>query len=76
MDSVHAGGLGGTYGGNPLACAAAQRIESVLRPGPAALADKHEVIGEVRGRGAMLAVEIVTGGSQVAMVTGKNRCDR
>jgi 4-aminobutyrate aminotransferase/(S)-3-amino-2-methylpropionate transaminase len=76
MDSVHAGGLGGTYGGNPLACAAAlaaietmraqhlcaaaQRIESVLRPGLEALADKHEFIGEVRGRGAMLAVEIVT----------------
>jgi 4-aminobutyrate aminotransferase/(S)-3-amino-2-methylpropionate transaminase len=78
MDAVHAGGLGGTYGGNPVACAAAlasietmqaedlcgaaKRIESVMRPRLAALADKYDVIGEVRGRGAMLAVELVDGG--------------
>jgi 4-aminobutyrate aminotransferase / (S)-3-amino-2-methylpropionate transaminase / 5-aminovalerate transaminase len=78
MDAVHAGGLGGTYGGNPVACAAAlgaistmrsadlagaaRRIESVMRPRLQGLADKYDVIGEVRGRGAMLALELVAGG--------------
>jgi 4-aminobutyrate aminotransferase/(S)-3-amino-2-methylpropionate transaminase len=79
MDSVHSGGLGGTYGGNPVACAAAlgaiatieeddlpaaaRRIEAVMRPRLEALAAKHPEIGDVRGRGAMLAVEIVTPGT-------------
>ena len=78
MDAVHPGGLGGTYGGNPIACAAAlasietmreldlagaaRRIEAVARPRLEALAAKHPVIGEVRGRGAMLAVELVVPG--------------
>lgn len=73
MDSVHVGGLGGTYGGNPMACAAAlaaidtmqaedlcgaaRRIESTMRPRLEALAAKFDQVGEVRGRGAMLAVE-------------------
>ncbi len=77
MDAVHGGGLGGTYGGNPVACAAAlasietmraedlagaaRRIESVMKPRLQALADKYDVIGDVRGRGAMLAVELVAG---------------
>jgi 4-aminobutyrate aminotransferase/(S)-3-amino-2-methylpropionate transaminase len=76
MDSVHGGGLGGTYGGNPVACAAAlasietmraddlcgaaRHIESVMRPRLEALAAKFDVIGDVRGRGAMLAVELVS----------------
>jgi 4-aminobutyrate aminotransferase / (S)-3-amino-2-methylpropionate transaminase / 5-aminovalerate transaminase len=80
MDSVHGGGLGGTYGGNPVACAAAlaaidtmraedlcgaaRRIEAVMRPRLAALADKYGVIGDVRGRGAMLAVEVVGPGTK------------
>jgi 4-aminobutyrate aminotransferase/(S)-3-amino-2-methylpropionate transaminase len=80
MDAVHAGGLGGTYGGNPVACAAAlasietmtaedlcgaaKRIESVMRPRLDALASKYEAIGDVRGRGAMLAVELVQPGSK------------
>jgi len=75
MDAVHGGGLGGTYGGNPVACAAAlgailtmreddlcgaaRHIESVMRPRLAALADKYPAIGDLRGRGAMLAVELV-----------------
>jgi 4-aminobutyrate aminotransferase / (S)-3-amino-2-methylpropionate transaminase / 5-aminovalerate transaminase len=79
MDSVHPGGLGGTYGGNPVACAAAlgaietmqaedlagaaRRIESVMRPRLDALAAKYDVIGDVRGRGAMLAVELVEPGT-------------
>jgi 4-aminobutyrate aminotransferase/(S)-3-amino-2-methylpropionate transaminase len=80
MDAVHTGGLGGTYGGNPVACAAAlgsietmrtddlcgaaRHIESVMRPRLAALADKYSAIGDVRGRGAMLAVELVEPGGK------------
>src|SRR4051812_39991144 len=80
MDAVHGGGLGGTYGGNPVACAAAlgaietmqsedlcgaaRRIESVMRPRLAALALRHPAIGDVRGRGAMLAVELVEPGTK------------
>jgi 4-aminobutyrate aminotransferase/(S)-3-amino-2-methylpropionate transaminase len=79
MDAVHPGGLGGTYGGNPLACAAAlaaietmreldlaaaaRRIESVMMPRLRALAERDPRVGEVRGRGAMLAVEIVRPGT-------------
>ncbi len=75
MDAVHVGGLGGTYGGNPVACAAAlaaietmqaddlvgaaRRIESIMKPRLNALADKYDAVGDVRGRGAMLAVELV-----------------
>jgi 4-aminobutyrate aminotransferase/(S)-3-amino-2-methylpropionate transaminase len=73
MDAVHAGGLGGTYGGNPVACAAAlgairtmrerdlsaaaRRIEATVLPRLQALATKTDVIGDIRGRGAMLAIE-------------------
>jgi 4-aminobutyrate aminotransferase/(S)-3-amino-2-methylpropionate transaminase len=75
MDSVHAGGLGGTYGGNPVACAAAlgaidtmikedlpgraRVIEALMLPRLRQLAQDHPVIGDVRGRGAMIAVELV-----------------
>jgi 4-aminobutyrate aminotransferase / (S)-3-amino-2-methylpropionate transaminase / 5-aminovalerate transaminase len=80
MDAVHAGGLGGTYGGNPIACAAAlaaietmreldlagaaRQIEAVMMPALHAIALEHPEIGEVRGRGAMIAVEIVVPGTQ------------
>src|SRR4051812_14649035 len=75
MDSVHVGGLGGTYGGNPVACAAALGAIETMReqdlPARArqigapvgerltAIADKHACVGDVRGRGAMMAVEVV-----------------
>jgi 4-aminobutyrate aminotransferase/(S)-3-amino-2-methylpropionate transaminase len=80
MDAVHVGGLGGTYGGNPVACAAAlaaietmqaedlagaaRRIESIMRPRLSALAEKYDVVGDVRGRGAMLAIELVQPGGK------------
>ena len=76
MDAIHTGGLGGTYGGNPVACAAAlasietmkaddlcgraRAVEALFRPRLEALADKYGVIGDIRGRGAMLAVELVS----------------
>ena len=79
MDAVHAGGLGGTYGGNPVACAAAlaaietmreldlaaaaRGIEARMRPALERLAAADPRIGEVRGRGAMLAVEMVRPGT-------------
>ena len=81
LDAVHPGGLGGTYGGNPIACAAAlaamdtmqtqdlaaraRHIEELVLPRLTALAEETGVIGEVRGRGAMLAMEFVEAGSKV-----------
>ncbi|MCX4471570.1 4-aminobutyrate--2-oxoglutarate transaminase [Micromonospora sp. NBC_01655] len=75
MDSVHGGGLGGTYGGNPVACAAALGAIEVMRSrdlNSAArrlgelmvgrlreIAHEHPAIGDIRGRGAMIAVELV-----------------
>ncbi|MFI5619232.1 4-aminobutyrate--2-oxoglutarate transaminase [Streptomyces sp. NPDC051567] len=75
MDAAHAGGLGGTYGGNPVACAgalgsietmkeldlnaAAKRIESVMKARLAVMQEKYDIIGDIRGRGAMIAVELV-----------------
>ncbi|MCR3721941.1 MULTISPECIES: 4-aminobutyrate--2-oxoglutarate transaminase [Prauserella salsuginis group] len=79
MDSVPAGGLGGTYAGNPVACAAAlatleiiererlveraREIEQRVIPRLEALTGPGSVVGEVRGRGAMLAVEFVNPGT-------------
>lgn len=76
MDAPAPGGLGGTYGGNALACAAAlavldafeqdglleaaRHLGMVLHDGLAALRGGHATIGEVRGLGFMQAVEIVT----------------
>jgi 4-aminobutyrate aminotransferase/(S)-3-amino-2-methylpropionate transaminase len=80
MDAAHTGGLGGTYGGNPVACAAAlgaietmkeldlparaRRIGELMTPRLRALQEKFPVIGEVRGRGAMIAVELVEPGTK------------
>jgi 4-aminobutyrate aminotransferase / (S)-3-amino-2-methylpropionate transaminase / 5-aminovalerate transaminase len=79
MDAVHPGGLGGTYGGNPVACAAAlgaidtmlkedlparaRVIETLMLPRLRLLAETNPVIGDVRGRGAMLAIELVRPGT-------------
>ncbi|UGS28302.1 4-aminobutyrate--2-oxoglutarate transaminase [Microbacterium resistens] len=75
MDSAHAGGLGGTYGGNPVACAAAlaaidafenegmveraQQVGAILVERLTALKEKDPRVGDVRGHGAMIAAEFV-----------------
>src|SRR5690606_31114901 len=75
LDATHAGGLGGTYGGNPLACAAAlaaietydeddlagaaRRIGDTIQARFAEAQKTDPRIGDVRGRGAMIAVEFV-----------------
>jgi 4-aminobutyrate aminotransferase-like enzyme len=74
MDAVPTGGLGGTFGGNPLSCAAAAavldavadpdflagatRLGETLRARLDELAGRHAWIGEVRGLGPMLAIEL------------------
>jgi 4-aminobutyrate aminotransferase/(S)-3-amino-2-methylpropionate transaminase len=79
MDAVHVGGLGGTYGGNPVACAAAlgaieemrshdlraraRAVESLIRRRLDAIAADHPVIGDIRGRGAMMAIELCKPGT-------------
>src|SRR3954447_1908176 len=81
MDAVHTGGLGGTYGGNPVACAAAlatirtmrerdlagaaRSIEATMLPRLRALQERTASVGDVRGRGAMLAIELVRPGTLV-----------
>jgi 4-aminobutyrate aminotransferase/(S)-3-amino-2-methylpropionate transaminase len=88
MDSVHVSGLGGTYGGNPLACAAAlgvfetleaeklveraNHIGKILGDSLRALQAKYSVIGEVRGRGAMQAVELVEPGTKTPNTAAMN----
>ena len=85
LDAVHAGGLGGTFGGNPVACAAAlaaigsmeeydlnaraRHIEELAMGRLQTLQEElagagKSVIGDVRGRGAMLAIELVHAGSK------------
>jgi 4-aminobutyrate aminotransferase/(S)-3-amino-2-methylpropionate transaminase len=79
MDAVHAGGLGGTYGGNPVACAAAlgaidemrthdlparaRAIEHVITDILLRMQAGDDRIGDVRGRGAMIAIELVKSGT-------------
>ena len=80
MDDVHVGGLGGTYGGNPVSCvaalasirtmeqhdlpAAATKIGAVISDRFTALQAHHPGIGDVRGRGAMMAMELVRPGTK------------
>lgn len=79
MDAAHPGGLGGTFGGNPVSIAAAHavldlletgapfaeaaRIELALTTGIRDLARRHPVIGDVRGHGAMMAFELLEPGT-------------
>ncbi len=75
MDAPQAGGLGGTFGGNPVSCAAAlaaidlmidpaflaraARVGEIIQARLRRLAERHQFIGEARGLGAMAAIELV-----------------
>lgn len=80
MDAIPPGGLGGTYAGNPIACAAALAVLNIfeqedllqkanelgqtLREGLLAIAETHREIGDVRGLGAMIAIELFEDGDR------------
>lgn len=80
MDVAHAGGIGGTYSGNPVACAAALGAFSEIENGDLltraraigdlmvaelqAIAATTDIVGEIRGRGAMIAAELVMPGTR------------
>jgi 4-aminobutyrate aminotransferase/(S)-3-amino-2-methylpropionate transaminase len=80
MDSIHPSGLGGTFGGSPIACAAAlgaiatieeenlvkraNELGLIMRQSLDAMKKKYPIIGDVRGRGAMQALELVIPGSK------------
>ena len=80
MDSIHPSGLGGTFGGSPIACAAAlgaiatieeenlveraNELGLMMRQSLEAMKKKYPIIGDVRGRGAMQAIELVIPGSK------------
>ncbi|MEY3374135.1 MAG: hypothetical protein RIT18_766 [Actinomycetota bacterium] len=80
MDSIHASGLGGTFGGSPIACAAAlgaiatieeeklvdraREIGKVMSDALNAMKKKYPIVGDVRGRGAMQAIELVKAGTK------------
>jgi 4-aminobutyrate aminotransferase / (S)-3-amino-2-methylpropionate transaminase / 5-aminovalerate transaminase len=75
MDATHVGGMGGTYGGNPLTCVAAiaaiemmrqpaflaraERICAMLREALDGWKARHPLIGDLRGLGSMLLIELV-----------------
>ena len=79
MDAPHVSGLGGTYGGNPVACAAAlatietiqtsnllaraRQIETSMKDRLGRLQADDDRVGDVRGRGAMIAIELVKSGT-------------
>src|SRR5215471_18502895 len=85
MDAVHVGGLGGTFGGNPVACAAAlavldelrapgfaeraEHVGSFLRSRLDEIASRQPLVGEVRGLGPMLALELREPTPDVAKAT-------
>jgi len=76
MDAVHAGGLGGTYGGNPVAAAAAlavldkieredllarsRQVGSTIMDRFETFASRYDIVGDIRGRGSMCAMELVS----------------
>ena len=75
MDSIHLGGVGGTYGGSPITCAAAieviktmttpefihqtERVGKIMESRLAMWKEKYSIVGDVRGLGAMRLVEFV-----------------
>jgi 4-aminobutyrate aminotransferase/(S)-3-amino-2-methylpropionate transaminase len=80
MDEIHASGLGGTFGGSPIACAAAlgaiatieednlvaraRELGKVMSDALTAMKAKYPIVGDVRGRGAMQAIELVKPGTK------------
>jgi 4-aminobutyrate aminotransferase/(S)-3-amino-2-methylpropionate transaminase len=80
MDSIHLSGLGGTFGGSPIACAAAlgaiatieeenlveraNEIGKVMADALNEMKKKYPIVGDVRGRGAMQAIELVKPGTK------------
>ena len=88
MDSAHAGGLGGTYAGSPISCAAAlatietyetenlteraREIGAIIEGFFTELQQRDARIGDIRGRGAMQAIELVEAGTKTpaAALTG------
>jgi 4-aminobutyrate aminotransferase/(S)-3-amino-2-methylpropionate transaminase len=80
MDAVQPGGIGGTFGGNPVSTAAAlavfdiierdnllgeaQRVEKALWDRIGDWADRFDIVGDVRGKGAMFGVELVHPGTK------------
>ena len=92
MDSVHVGGLGGTFGGNPVCCAAAlavldelaapgfreraDQIARLLRARLDEIASRRPVVGEVRGLGAMLALELVEQNGDAAKIVTTSARDK
>ena len=80
MDSIHMSGLGGTYGGSPIACAAAlgaiatieeeklvdraNQLGVMMSTALNEMKKKYPIIGDVRGRGAMQAIELVVPGTK------------
>lgn len=87
MNAPHVGGLGGTYSGNPLSCRAALAVMEILYDDHlldqsvklgdtlwkrfTAMQARYEIIGEVRGKGAMLAMELVEDRESKQPATGK-----
>ena len=90
MDAPHVSGLGGTYGGNPVACAAAlatietieldglldraKHIETVMKDKLHRMQADDDRIGDVRARGAMIAVELVKSGTAEPDPERPRRC--
>ena len=80
MDSIHMSGLGGTFGGSPIACAAAlgaiatieeenlvdraNQLGSIMSAALHEMKRKYPIVGDVRGRGAMQAIELVLPGTK------------
>jgi 4-aminobutyrate aminotransferase/(S)-3-amino-2-methylpropionate transaminase len=80
MDSIHPSGLGGTFGGSPVACAAAlgaietiekdnlteraREIGKIMSDALNSMKNKYSIVGDVRGRGAMQAIELVKPGTK------------
>lgn len=80
MDSIHMSGLGGTFGGSPIACAAAlgaietieeeklvdraNQLGAIMSEALEAMKKKYPIVGDVRGRGAMQALELVMPGTK------------